>query len=231
MKIFTSLKSWMRVALHVGVVRPFVRLVFGVNATGTEQLKPLDQYIIIANHNSHLDVTLLFSMLPLRHITRVHPVGAYEYFSKWRVLFFVVDYLFRPIWIERGKRNGDPLKEMKEWLARGESVIIFPEGTRGRAGKLAPFKNGIGRLSVEFPDVPIVPVFLLGPERAFPRSSPVPLPLWNEITVGTPRKCTGTHREITQSLQQDIETLAESVQASRHLSKTETSKTGTAYPE
>ena len=52
MKIFTSIKHALRVALHVILVRPFVRLVFGVNATGTEQLKPLDQYIIIANHNS-----------------------------------------------------------------------------------------------------------------------------------------------------------------------------------
>lgn len=205
-----------RVLIHLLLVRPLVRLFFGVNAAGCEHLAAVDQCIIIANHNSHLDVPLIFSVLPVRRLLRTHPVAAREYFARWRLLFRVLDYLFRPIWIVRGDRAGDPLKEMKERLESGDNIIIFPEGTRGSPGELIKFQSGVGMLAVAYPRIPIVPVFLLGPERAFPRTCAVPLPLWNEVTVGPPQVFTGTRRDITAALEHLVRDLGASAAANRH---------------
>jgi 1-acyl-sn-glycerol-3-phosphate acyltransferase len=215
MSAFTDIFS-LRVLIHLALIRPFLRLFFGVNAVGAEHLADLDQCIIIANHNSHLDVLLLFSILPAKHIVRTHPVAAKEYFSQWRVLFLVVNYLFQPIWVVRDEKAADPLRGIKDRLSLGHNVIIFPEGTRGSPGEIARFKSGVGLLAVEYPDVPIVPAFLFGPEKALPRTSAVPLPLWNEVTIGPPQLFTGKRRDITVTLENLVRDLSECAVAKRH---------------
>ena len=206
----------LRLLINLFLLRPFLKLVFGVNVAGRKNLGALDRYIIIANHNSHLDIMLLFSILPARHILMTHPVAAEEYFSKWKVLFKIVDYLFRPIWIVREEKAEDPLKGMKEKLSSGHNLIIFPEGTRGVAGQIGKFKTGVGRLAEEYRDVPIIPVFLSGPEKAFPKKSAFPLPIWNNVTVGPPQIFRGGSLDITASLEKMIRELSESETANRH---------------
>ncbi len=193
-----------------------MKLFFGVNVAGRKNLASLDQYIIIANHNSHLDTPLLFYTLPVKHILKTHPVAAEEYWSKSKVLFKLVNYLFRPIWIVRDQKVDDPLKEMREALDSGQNLIIFPEGTRGTPGQIGKFKTGAGRLAVEYRSVPIVPVFLSGPEKAFPRKSALPVPIWNNITIGPPQMLEGDTLDITSSLEKMIRELSESDTAKRH---------------
>jgi len=110
----------------------------------------------------------------------------------------------------------DPLREMKKKLSSGCNIIIFPEGTRGSPGEISTFKSGIGRLAVEFRDVPIVPVFLTGPEKAFPKKALFPLPIWNNVTIGHPQVFVGDSRDITDSLENMIREVAESETACRH---------------
>lgn len=184
--------------LHLLVLRPLARLVFGVGIEGRENLRDLPQFILVANHNSHLDLPLLFHLLPLRQVSRTHPMAAHEYFSRSRLLFRSVELLFGPVWVDRGGGEArapgrDPgpspaaaMDAMREHLRAGRSVVIFPEGTRGRPGEIAPFRKGVGRLAVEFPEVPVVPVFLAGTERALPKAGGVPIPLWTRIVVGPP---------------------------------------------
>lgn len=214
MKKFASLFS-PRLLIHLFLLRPFLKFFFGVNAAGKKNFAALDQYIIVANHNSHLDILLLFYILPAKHILMTHPVAAEEYFSKWKLLFKVVNYLFRPIWIVREHKVEDPLKEMKEILAVGQNIIIFPEGTRGVPGQIGKFKTGIGRLAEEYRNVPVVPVFLAGPEKAFPKKSAFPLPIWNSITIGPPQIFRGDCLDITSSLEKMIRELSESETANR----------------
>ncbi len=193
-----------------------MKLFFGVNIAGRKNLTSLDQYIIIANHNSHLDTPLLFYTLPVKHILKTHPVAAEEYWSKSKVLFKLVNYLFRPIWVVRDQKVDDPLKEMREALDSGQNLIIFPEGTRGTPGQIGKFKTGVGRLAVEYRSLPIVPVFLSGPEKAFPRKSALPVPIWNNITIGPPQMLEGDTLDITSSLEKMIRELSESDTAKRH---------------
>lgn len=205
-------------ALHLILLRPFVKIFCGVNITGRDHLHDLKQFIIIANHNSHLDILLIYHMLPVTCIRRTHPVADLPYFAESRLVFHLVDFLFKPIWITRGQPDltGDPFGKIKDVMKAGDNVIIFPEGTRGQPGEMEPFRSGIGRLMAQCPETPIVPVFLTGPERALPRANALLLPFWNNIIVGPPQKCTGSHREITRHLEGILTGLAHSEAARRH---------------
>lgn len=213
----SDITIWARL-LHVLLLRPFVKLFSGINVTGKENLDHLDQYIIIANHNSHLDIVLLYFLLPISHIVRTHPVADKPHFSRSRLVFRLVDFLFKPIWVTRGKPDltDDPFGEIKRIIDAGQNVIIFPEGTRGVPGEMQHFKSGIGRLMAQYPEVPILPVFLVGPERALPRASALLLPIWNNIIIGPPQLCVGGHREITHRLEEVLLELSRSESARRH---------------
>jgi 1-acyl-sn-glycerol-3-phosphate acyltransferase len=209
-------KSALCVALHLLLLRPFLKMFFGVNILGRENFEGLDQFMMVSNHNSHLDILLLFASLPRKHIPRTRPVAAKEYFSRNRTLFGLVTYFFDPIWIVRENKDADPLGEMRRVLTQGQNVIIFPEGTRGEPGHIANFKTGIGRLSENFRNIPIIPVFLSGPEKAYPKSAWFPLPVWNEVLIGPPHVCAGDCYNITLGLEMTIRALAETLAAGRH---------------
>jgi 1-acyl-sn-glycerol-3-phosphate acyltransferase len=181
--------------LHLLLLRPVMKVVFGAESENRRALRRLDPCILVANHNSHLDLPLLFQLLPIRRIHRTHPLAAYEYFSRSRLLLRTVERLFRPVWLARpGSAPGAAgaygvdaaMAAMESQLRAGDSVVIFPEGTRGTPGEIARFKRGVGRLSFAFPDVPVVPVLLTGPERALPRTAGLPVPLWTRAVVGEP---------------------------------------------
>jgi 1-acyl-sn-glycerol-3-phosphate acyltransferase len=199
----------LRTALHVLLIRPLLRLIFGVNVVGRENLEGLDRFILTANHNSHLDIFLLYSALPLRMIVRTHPVAARDYFKNPPWLFKMVQFLLQPVWLDREASGIAAIKEIQHRLDDGHSVIIFPEGTRGAAGELQEFRGGIGLIAGHNPDIPVVPVYLEGPERALPKTMPFPLPLWNHITIGPPQRLRGSSREISSRLHDHLEALAE----------------------
>ncbi|MFC1512045.1 1-acyl-sn-glycerol-3-phosphate acyltransferase [Candidatus Latescibacterota bacterium] len=208
----------LRILIHILFLRPLLKLFSGVTVIGKENLVQLDRYIIIANHNSHLDIFVLFGLIPIRDICRTHTVAAQEYFSKYHIVFRIVRFLFNTIFIARRRyaRTEDPLEELRSAIEHNQNVIVFPEGTRGRPGEIQHFKSGIGRLVSQYPEIPIVPVFLSGPERALPRSSRLLVPFWNYVVIGPPQLCRGTHRDITRQLEQTLIKLSRSESARRH---------------
>ena len=214
MKNIISLK----IVIHLLIMRPVVKLLFGINLFGKENINRLDRFIIIANHNSHLDTLLLFSMLPSEKISITHPVAAEEYFSKSKLIFRLVNYLFSPVWIDREDASSRPefFENVHTLLESGHNLIMFPEGTRGLPGEMQSFKTGIGRIAQQFPDIPIVPVYLQGPERAFPKSGYVPIPIWNNIIIGPAHTFHKSYHEITEILEKTIHELAENEIACRH---------------
>lgn len=211
------LRTFLRVAFHLVILRPLLKLYCGVRVTGSEHLHELSRFILIANHNSHLDILLLFSLLPVRGIALTHPVAEETYFERSRIVFGLIRFLFEPLWIQRGHpdRGEGPLRRIKDRLDQGHNIIVFPEGTRGRPGELLAFKSGLGRLVQQYPDIPIVPVFLSGPERILPKACMIPVPFWNHVLVGPPQSCAGSHRDITQHLQNTLQELAQSGVAQR----------------
>jgi 1-acyl-sn-glycerol-3-phosphate acyltransferase len=202
--------------VHRGLLRPALRLLFGVGRHGREHVPDEGPFVLAANHNSHLDVLLLFSALPARRIRDTRALAARDYFARNRGLFRGVDFLFRPIWVDREKGGSDPVAEMHAHLDRGGGIIVFPEGTRGEPGRIAPFHRGVGRVVESRPGLPVIPAFLLGPERALPRGAPVPLPLWNHVFLGPPQSLTGTAEDVTDALREAILALAGSETADAH---------------
>lgn len=213
-------RDWLssRLLVHLIVLRPVLWAIFGVNIKGRENLSGLGRFILVSNHNSHLDTLLLYAALPVSRILRTHPVAAREYFGRSRPLFALVDFLFRPIWVDRTLHDGGALPAIQNALDRGCSVILFPEGTRGEPGKLQRFHRGIGLILQANPTLPVVAVFLEGPERALPRQTAVPLPLWNHVTIAPPLRPGGDSRDITRTLEgllQDMGTRARSASQQR----------------
>ena len=205
------LSSSLKIGIHLFILRPVIKLLFGINVFAKENIRHLNNYIIVANHNSHLDILLLFYCLPIKDIPRTHPVAAEEYFSRSRILFSMVNYLFSPIWVSRGALGSQRefLPKIRQHIERGHNVIIFPEGTRGSPGEIQSFKSAIGRIAEEWREIPVVPIFLSGPERSFPKRTVVPIPFWNNVLIGPPQVFLESSREITHQLEEILHELSE----------------------
>lgn len=147
------------------------------------------QRIYFANHTSHLDTLALWAALPFALRETTHPVAARDY---WGGGFkrYIATQTLKAVLIDRARedRSVDPLAPLEEMLAKGESLILFPEGTRGPEPVPAPFKGGLYRLAERFPNVELVPVYLDNLNRSFPKGALVPVPLTCTVRFGAPIK-------------------------------------------
>ncbi|KQM68415.1 lysophospholipid acyltransferase family protein [Xylophilus sp. Leaf220] len=82
--------------------------------------------------------------------------------------------------------EADPLAPLAEALERGDSIIIFPEGTRGFADEPQPFKSGLYTLARRFPQVVLVPAWIQNIQRVMPKGEVVPVPILCSVTFGAP---------------------------------------------
>jgi len=80
----------------------------------------------------------------------------------------------------------DPLTPLVEALRSGDSIIIFPEGTRGHTGEPQKFKSGLYTLATMFPDVVLVPAWIDNVQRVMPKGEIVPVPILCSVTFGAP---------------------------------------------
>jgi 1-acyl-sn-glycerol-3-phosphate acyltransferase len=143
--------------------------------------------IYYANHTSHFDTLALWSALPAPLRKRTRPVAAKDYWGTGLRARLATDG-FNALFIDRSgdKREGDPLVPLYEALARGESLIIFPEGTRRAQALPGPFKGGLFRLATRYPEAELVPVYLDNLYRSMPKGTYLPVPLSCSVRFGTP---------------------------------------------
>ncbi len=145
--------------------------------------------IYFANHGSHLDTVLLWAAIPEHYRGRTHPVAAADYWGRNRLTRAVSLGVLRSVLVDRrgGAAAGtDVLKPMEDVLNNGESLILFPEGTRGTERLPGPFKSGLYRLAERCPEVELVPVYLQNLSRAFPRGALLPVPISCGVRFGAP---------------------------------------------
>ncbi len=202
--------------VHLLVLKPLLHLIFGLNVRGRENLPARGPCILAANHNSHLDILVIYAALPVRLIGTAHVVAAHDYFARHGFLFAIVNFLFQPVWVDRESATSDCMARMCAYLDEGESIIIFPEGTRGEAGQLGHFQCGVGKLAASHPEVPLLPVFLHGTERALPRKASLPLPIWQQVSIGPAQQLAPGISDTTEILRESIFALGRSEVASRH---------------
>jgi len=144
------------------------------------------QRIYFANHSSHLDTIILWAAMPPDLRRRVRPVAAADYWGKGRLQRFLALKVLNAVLVERGGRRPNPLEPLEEALRAGDSLIFFPEGTRGLERLPDKFKAGLYHLACEFPDVELVPVYLDNLRRALPKGSLIPVPLSCVARFGCP---------------------------------------------
>jgi 1-acyl-sn-glycerol-3-phosphate acyltransferase len=145
------------------------------------------QRIYFANHTSHVDTLALWAALPRPLRQRTHPVAARDY---WGAGFrrYIAATTLRAVLIDRTRqeKTTDPLEPLLRVLAEGESLILFPEGTRGPGALPGPFKSGLYRLAQAMPSVELVPVYLENLHRSLPRGAFLPIPLTCTVRFGAP---------------------------------------------
>ena len=82
--------------------------------------------------------------------------------------------------------ESDPLAPLVRALESGDSIVIFPEGTRGHGDEPQPFKSGLFKLAQMFPQVVLVPAWINNVQRVMPKGEVVPVPILCSVTFGAP---------------------------------------------
>ncbi|MBO9515408.1 MAG: 1-acyl-sn-glycerol-3-phosphate acyltransferase [Variovorax sp.] len=235
-----------------------IRLLTGAQARWWGCPPKAEQRIYFANHQSHLDLVMIWAALPeeLRSITR--PIAARDYWATTPFKRWITTEVFNAIYVERGGAPGvppapppserpriepslddappvgtqpaapseqAPASEVEPWTVQGElplaqpaaeavppaapitpgsaeamaplqpliealrsgdSIIIFPEGTRGHTGEPQKFKSGLFTLAQMFPEVVLVPAWIDNVQRVMPKGEVVPVPILCSVTFGAP---------------------------------------------
>jgi len=170
------------------------RLVFGANARWLCPQHQTVQRVYFANHTSHLDTLLLWSLLPEDSRSCTRPVVAKEYWDNTCFRRLLANYVFNAIMIERPDHAAasrlnlasQALATILDGMGDSHSIIIFPEGTRGERPEMRTFKSGIYHLARRRPDLEFIPVYLENLNRILPKGELLPLPLLGSVSFGVP---------------------------------------------
>ena len=143
-----------------------IRVLTGAQARWYGCPPKAEQRIYFANHQSHADLVMIWAALPheLRSITR--PIAAKDYWTATPFKQWITTAVFNAVYVERERKGDeDPLQPLADALASGDSLVIFPEGTRGHAEEPQPFKAGLYNLALKFPDAVLVPAWINNVQR------------------------------------------------------------------
>ena len=170
-------------------VAGFARALTGVLPNWRGCLPEARQRVYFANHSSHGDFVLIWTVLPHILRQRTRPVAALDYWGGTGIRGFIGREVFNAVLVDRhaGATGQDPVAVVAAALGEGASLIFFPEGTRNTTGEeLLPFKSGLYRLAQARPEVEFVPVWIDNIARVMPKGEFLPVPLLCSVTFGTP---------------------------------------------
>ncbi|QDL53620.1 lysophospholipid acyltransferase family protein [Rhodoferax aquaticus] len=146
-----------------------------------------EQRIYFANHQSHADLMMIWAALPkeLRSVTRA--IAAKDYWTKTPFKKWLTTEVFNVIYVSRDRTSDeDPLEPLIEALGNGDSIILFPEGTRGHTGEPQAFKAGLYNLAKKCPNAVLVPAWINNVQHVLPKGEVVPVPVLCSVTFGAP---------------------------------------------
>lgn len=165
---------------------PFVIPLIGgkLKIENAERIDPKQSYLIMANHNSFIDIPVLFKSMPFytyfiakKEIKKIPLLG-------WYVKAYGMIYIDR----SDSAKAKSSIAHAAKLIESGRHVIIFPEGTKSKDGKIAPFKKGGFHLAAQC-NVPILPVKIEGARKVWPNKQPFKLGRGTiTVKIGTPLK-------------------------------------------
>ena len=132
---------------------------------GRSTIRMRDRYVIVSNHQSTLDILMAFRLFfPFKWVSKAEVFRIP--FIGWNM------YLNRYIKLKRGDKKGiaKMFVDCEKALAEGNSLFVFPEGTRSETGRLKPFKSGAFTLAKKM-KIPILPVVISGTKDVLPKHS------------------------------------------------------------
>ena len=218
--------SWPIRLFSRGLLRFFVYGGFFVyrgtmKVQGKEHLDGLDQVVLVANHRSIFDTPFIFLNMPRSIRQRLSPVGGLDFFRPepvhplwarlWRrvVILFIRGCLNVAL-IDRQGGKYSELERLNALVELGWSLMIFPEATRSRSGKMGRFHRGAAELARRH-SLPIVPINIAGSEKVlgvgmrWPRQGHVMIRIGEPIDPST----AASSLELTQLMKDRIAALGE----------------------
>jgi 1-acyl-sn-glycerol-3-phosphate acyltransferase len=164
------------------------RLITGVQARWVAGAPSTAQRVYFANHTSHLDTLVIWASLPPLLRERTRPVAAADYWDRPGLRRWLATQVLHALLVERAAGCGsrEALRRIDEALAAGDSLILFPEGTRGDGATIGALKPGLYFVARQRPEVELVPVFLQNLSRILPKGEVLPVPLLGSATFGAP---------------------------------------------
>jgi 1-acyl-sn-glycerol-3-phosphate acyltransferase len=169
------------------VLSTVARLITGAQGHWKGCPPKAEQRIYFANHQSHLDWVLIWAALPrdLRATTR--PIAAKDYWTSSPFKQWLTSEVFHAVYVNRLRTDDqDPLEPLVAALAGGDSLVIFPEGTRSNRPEPQAFKSGLYHLARQFPHVQLIPAWIDNVQRVMPKGEVVPVPILCTVTFGAP---------------------------------------------
>jgi long-chain acyl-CoA synthetase len=204
-------------------ILPIARIFAWVRVQGLEHLDHISGPVVFAaNHQSHMDVPVILSVLPGRWRARIAPAMAKEFFkahffpaefSKRQVFtnrlnYYLAAFFFNTFPLpqrEAGARQ--TLRYIGEVTGAGYSVLIFPEGVRSETGEIKPFRGGIGMIGSRL-GLPVIPVRLDGVGRVLHTRWKMAKPGYVSVTFGRPMRLSGDdYAELARQVEQAVRDL------------------------
>ncbi len=178
-----------RVASVMGVIwsrlNSYITPMF-VQVIGKEKIEKKQSYVIVANHQSHYDIFVIYGWMPVdfRWVMKIQLL---------KVPFLGYScYKIGHIFIDRSnpEKAKESINAAKDRIKGGTSIMFFPEGTRSNDGKLREFKKGAFKFALDM-DLPILPVTIVGSRNVLPARSIKLFPGRAKLIVHDPIDITG----------------------------------------
>ncbi len=202
------MKNLFLTIIYKGIVPFFLKPLTGMSFKHTGVLTEAKQFIIIANHNSHLDTLALMSAMPHHKLAEIQPVAAADYFGSNILKSFFTRLFTNALLIPRcapKDKNKHSFRLMIKALNRGQSLIIYPEGSRGKANEMQEFKNGIGHILLRFPHLAYIPTYIENTGKVLPKDTTIPVPFNCNIVFGELHYCKGHNaKEVVATLFNEV---------------------------
>ena len=176
-----------------------------VKINGIENIEMNTSYVIVLNHQSYYDIFLIYGWLGIdikwvmkQELRKIPGFG----FCCEKIGHIFIDRSNTQVAIES-------MNKVKQKLVNGTSVVIFPEGTRSKTGKIAPFKRGAFRLAMDL-GLPILPITLIGTKDILPSDTLNLLPGGAQIIVHKPVSVTKYADDQINTLIMDVSNIISS---------------------